>query len=78
MKNISDDVLADEEFMKATKNTDKQNMKITFDKVLNDKFQDYISDNFSLFQKYTNDEEFKRFITAKLFEVVVNQINPRL
>ena len=78
LKNISDDVLGDEEFIKSTKNTDKQNMKITFDKVLNDKFQDYISDNFSLFQKYTNDEEFKRFITAKLFEVVVNQINPRL
>lgn len=77
LQNISDDVLGDEEFLKATQNSDKQNMKITFDKVLSDKFQDYILDNFALFQKYNDDEEFKQFITAKLFDVVSNQVAVR-
>ena len=36
LNNISDDVISDTEFIKSTQNADKQNMRITFDKVLED------------------------------------------
>jgi type I restriction enzyme R subunit len=79
LNNISDDVINDKEFIKSTKNADKQNMKITFNKVLEDKFQDIIETNFLLFQRFNDDSEFKNFISTKMFEYVNHNIaNARL
>jgi len=70
LDNISEDVISDKEFIKSTKNADKQNMRITFDKVLEEKFQDIIETNFLLFQRFNDDSEFKDFISTKMFEYV--------
>lgn len=45
-------------------------MRITFNKVLEDKFQDIIETNFLLFQRFNDDNEFKDFISTKMFEYV--------
>jgi len=78
LDNISDDVINDKEFIKSTKNADKQNMEITFNKVLEDKFQDIIETNFLLFQKFNDDPEFKNFISTKMFEYVNHNIAMKL
>ena len=70
LDNISEDVISDKEFIKSTKNADKQNMRITFNKVLEDKFQDIIETNFLLYQRFNDDNEFKDFIATKMFEYV--------
>ena len=70
LKEIREDVISDDEFIASTKNADEQNMKITFDKVLKDKFHNIIETNFLLFQKFNNDPEFKEFLSTKLFEDV--------
>lgn len=67
---VADEVEKDDEFIKATKNSDVQNAKITFDKVLQEKFQDVHITNFDLYKKFTDDPEFRAFISAKLFEMV--------
>ncbi len=68
--NITNDVINDENFLKATKNADKQNTKIAFDKILQQKFQDFIDINFDLYKKYNDDKEFKAYITDRLFQMV--------
>jgi len=75
LNNISDDVINDKEFIKSTKNADKQNMKITFDKVLENKFQDIIETNFLLFQRFSDDADFKEFVSTKMFELVSHNLN---
>lgn len=70
LDNISEDVINDNEFIKSRKNADKQNMRITFEKVLEDKFQDIIETNFLLFQKFNDDKDFKELISNKMFEYV--------
>jgi len=70
LDNISEDVINDNEFIKSRKNADKQNMRITFEKVLEDKFQEIIETNFLLFQKFNDDKDFKELISDKMFEYV--------
>lgn len=68
--NITNDVIDDEDFKKAIKNADRQNSKIAFDKILQEKFQDFIDVNFNLYKKYNDDKDFKMFVTDKLFQMV--------
>lgn len=70
LNDIKDDVLKDEDFIKSTKNADKQNKKIAFDKVLEERFQDIIETNFLLYQKFSDDLEFKQYVSAKMFDFV--------
>ncbi|MBP9758704.1 type I restriction endonuclease subunit R [Candidatus Dojkabacteria bacterium] len=70
---IADDVKKDPTFIKATQNADRQNSWITFEKVLNEKFQNMININFSLYKKYSDDPDFKKFMSDKLFEMVWTQ-----
>jgi len=70
---IADDVRNDPTFMKATLNADRQNSWITFEKLLNEKFQNMINVNFSLYKKYSDDPEFKKFMADRLFEMVWGQ-----
>jgi type I restriction enzyme R subunit len=70
---IADDVRNDPTFIKATLNSDRQNSWITFEKLLNEKFQNMINVNFSLYKKYSDDPEFKKFMADRLFEMVWTQ-----
>lgn len=70
---IADDVRNDPIYQKATQNSDRQNSMITFQKLLNDKFQEMISVNFNLYKKYSDDPDFKRYMADRLFDVVWQQ-----
>jgi len=70
---IADDVRNDPVFIKATQNSDRQNSWITFEKLLNEKFQNMININFNLYKKYSDDPEFKKFMADRLFDVVWKQ-----
>jgi len=70
---IADDVRNDPVFIKATQNSDRQNSWITFEKLLNEKFQNMININFNLYKKYSDDPEFKKFMADRLFDVVWEQ-----
>lgn len=67
---IADDVKNDPTFKRATQNADRQNSWITFEKLLNEKFQNMINVNFNLYKKYSDDPSFKKFMADRLFEMV--------
>ena len=67
---IADDVENDPTFKRATQNADRQNSWITFEKLLNEKFQNMINVNFNLYKKYSDDPSFKKFMADRLFEMV--------
>lgn len=67
---IADDVKNDPTFKRATQNADRQNSWITFEKLLNEKFQNMINVNFNLYKKYSDDPSFKKFMSDRLFEMV--------
>lgn len=69
-EDLTEEVRSDEEYIRATEGTDKQNSWITFQKVLTDKFHNKISSDFDLFKKFTDDKEFKEFLSERLFEFV--------
>lgn len=67
---LSDEVKNDEEYIRATKGTDKQNSWITFQKVLQSKFHNKVTTDFDLYKKYNDDQAFHDFISEELFEHV--------
>jgi len=67
---LSDEVKNDEEYIRATKDTDKQNSWITFQKVLQSKFHNKVTTDFDLYKKYNDDQAFHDFISQELFEHV--------
>jgi len=58
-----------EEYQNAKKYSDRQNARITFEKKLEDAFQDYISDHIEAYRQYTDNPEFKTWLTDTLFEM---------
>ena len=67
---LSDEVRNDEEYIRATKDTDKQNSWITFQKILQSKFHNKVTTDFDLYKKYNDDKAFHDFISEELFELV--------
>jgi len=59
----------DEEYQNAKQYSDRQNAKITFDKKLVDKFQDFIFDHTEAYRKFTNDPDFKAWLSETLFKM---------
>ena len=71
VQNISDDIRANKQFIKATANTDRINKKVVFDDVATSTMQDYfMGDSFKIYQQFTNNDEFKKVFLAQLFEKV--------
>ena len=77
-KQLTEDVIADDEFIKSTENSDRQNAKITFDQVLKRKFQDKITTDFDLYKEFNDNKEFRDDISLKLFELVVQELKNRI
>lgn len=67
---LSAEVQNDEEYIRATEGTDKQNSRITFQKILQNKFHNKISTDFDLYKRYTDDKSFHDFLNDELFEYV--------
>lgn len=79
LQNIKDDVKKDEDFINSFKYTDKQNLRIDFEKTLEKKFQDFINDNFILFKRFNDDEKgFKKAITQIIFDMATAEMQQSL
>jgi type I restriction enzyme, R subunit len=62
------EVSKDEEYQNAKKYSDRQNARITFEKKLVDKFQEFIFDHTEAYRKFTDDPEFKTWLANTLFD----------
>lgn len=62
------EVSKDEEYQNAKKYSDRQNARITFEKKLVDKFQEFIFDHTEAYRKFTEDTEFKTWLANTLFD----------
>ena len=62
------EVSKDEEYQNAKKYSDRQNARITFEKKLVDKFQEFIFDHTEAYCKFTDDNEFKAWLANTLFD----------
>lgn len=65
---LTEEVKNDEEYIRATEGTDKQNSWITFQKVLQNKFHNKVTTDFDLYKKYNDNKAFHDFISEELFE----------
>ena len=74
LQNIKDDVLKDEKFVKSSKHSDRQNLRIEFEALLQEKMQEIIDVNFDFYKHFTDDAALKRRITQKMFDIVLNEI----
>jgi type I restriction enzyme R subunit len=74
-EDIPNEMAKDIEFINATLSSDRQNAKITFDKKVDDKFQDLIHSHTKLYKRYSDDEAFKEYVTSMLFNIVYNSSN---
>lgn len=70
LHNIKNTMAKDERILNSLKNSDKQNLRIEFETILQEKFQDIIEENFALFQQFNDNSTFKNRITQKMFEMV--------
>ncbi|MEH2364309.1 type I restriction endonuclease subunit R [Nostoc sp.] len=62
------EVSKDEEYQNAKKYSDRQNARITFEKKLVDKFQEFIFDHTEVYRKFTDEPEFKTWLANTLFD----------
>ncbi|MEH2379918.1 MAG: DEAD/DEAH box helicase family protein [Nostoc sp.] len=62
------EVSKDEEYQNAKKYSDRQNARITFEKKLVDKFQEFIFDHTEAYRKFTDEPEFKTWLANTLFD----------
>lgn len=74
LQNIKEDVLKDEKFVKSSKHSDRQNLRIEFEALLQEKMQEIIDVNFDFYKHFTDDAALKQRITQKMFDMVLNEI----
>lgn len=74
LQNIKEDVLKDEKFVKSSKHSDRQNLRIEFEALLQEKMQEIIDVNFDFYKHFTDDAALKHRITQKMFDIVLNEI----
>lgn len=67
------EVSKDEEYQNAKKYSDRQNARITFEKKLVDKFQEFIFDHTEVYQQFTDNPDFKTWLADTLFNRDYNQ-----
>ena len=70
-EDLMNDVANDQEFKTSVANSDEQNAKITFDKVLSEKMLKHVNTNFELYKEFSDNNEFKEEFSKKMFELVL-------
>jgi type I restriction enzyme, R subunit len=70
------EISKDEEYQNAKQYSDRQNAKITFDKKLVDKFQQFIFDHEEVYRKFTDDPDFKAWLSETLFNMDYDKRSP--
>lgn len=63
------EVSQDEEYQNAKQSSDRQNARITYEKKLKNAFQDFVYDHTEAYRQYTDNPEFKNWLTNTLFEM---------
>lgn len=63
----------DQSYINATKNTDFQNTKITFNKMMEERFQDLIFDFTDLYKDFADNEDFKKDVLGMMFDIVMKK-----
>ncbi len=72
INNLPDAIMKNESFRNTMKNSDKQNSRIEFERVLEDIMQDMIKDNLELFKQFSSNKLFKKYLEDMIFERVYN------
>lgn len=68
-EDLPEEISKDEEYQNAKQYSDRQNAKITFEKKLVDKFQEFIFDHTEAYRKFTDDSDFKAWLSDTLFNM---------
>ncbi|MEP6519024.1 hypothetical protein [Microcoleus vaginatus] len=68
-EDLPEEISKDEEYQNAKQNSGRQNAKITFDKKLVDKFQEFIFDHKDVYRKFTEYPDFKAWLSDTLFNM---------
>ncbi|WP_202411471.1 type I restriction endonuclease subunit R [Halobacillus halophilus] len=69
MEELPQKVVEKEEYQNTKQHSDRQNAKIAFKRIMQEVFQDYMFDQFDMYQKFTENEEFREWYTDKMFEL---------
>ncbi|KAB8139137.1 hypothetical protein F9U64_01730 [Gracilibacillus oryzae] len=69
MEELPQKVVEKEEYQNTKSHSDRQNAKIAFKRIMQEVFQDYMFDQFDMYQKFTENEEFREWYTDKMFEM---------
>jgi len=69
LEELPREVSQDEEYQNAKNSSDRQNARITFEKKLENAFQDFIFDHTEAYRQYTDNPEFKSWLDDTLFEM---------
>lgn len=71
-EDLMEDVSQDQEFKSSFANSDKQNAKITFDKVLSEKMLKHVNTSFELYKEFSDNKDFKQEFSKKLFNLILS------
>lgn len=69
-EDLPNEMVKNREYVRATRKSDVQNTKITFDKMMEDKFQDLIFNYTDLYKDFSDKEDFKKDVLGLMFDVV--------
>lgn len=74
-EDLTSKIAINEEYIRATKFSDVQNSKITFDKMMEDKIQGLVFDYTDLYKEFEENKAFKNDILGMMFKVVMDKQN---
>ncbi|MFM6204126.1 type I restriction endonuclease subunit R, partial [Planktothrix sp.] len=69
LEELPQEISQDEDYQNAKQYSDRQNARITFEKKLVDKFQDFIFNHTEAYRKFTDDPDFKAWLSETLFKM---------
>lgn len=72
-EDLPEEIIRDRKYVSATKNTDYQNTKITFNNMMEEKFQDLIFDFTDLYKDFADNREFKKDVLGMMFDIVMKK-----
>ena len=67
------EIALDEEYIKATKQASAQNTKITFNNMMEEKFQDLMFDFTDLYRDFSDNKDFKQDVLGMMFDIVMKK-----
>lgn len=72
-EDLPEEIANDENYIKATRKADFQNTKITFNKMMEERFQDLIFDFTDLYKDFADNDDFKKDVLGMMFDVVMKK-----